>query len=69
MVGIDRDRQDQVDRLVDDILAELPDNFQIRQAVVVKLAEKVLGAASQENIAQMRGQHKNRESGQETSHA
>lgn len=69
MVGIDRDRQDQVDRLVDDILAELPDNFQIRQAVVVKLAEKVLGAASQENVAQMRGKHKNRESGQETSHA
>lgn len=69
MVGIDRDCQDQVDHLVDDILAQLPDNFQIRQAVVVKLAEVILGAASQENVAQIRGKHKNRESGQETSHA
>jgi hypothetical protein len=35
MVGIDRDCQDKVDDLVDDILAKLPDNSQIRQAVVV----------------------------------
>jgi hypothetical protein len=58
-----------VDGLVNKFLAELPDNSQIRQAVVAKLAEVILGAASQENVAQIRGKHKNRESGQETSHA
>ncbi|MEG4488228.1 hypothetical protein [Microcoleus sp. D2_18a_B4] len=68
MVGIDRDSQDEVDRLVDDILAKLPDNSQIRQAVVAKLAEEILGAASQEKVAQIQGKPQNRARGQETSH-
>jgi hypothetical protein len=69
VVGIDRALQNTVDGFVNKFLAELPDNSQIRQAVVAKLAEVILGAASQENVAQIRGKHKNRESGQETSHA
>jgi hypothetical protein len=69
MVGIDRDRQDQVDHLVNDFLAKLGNNSQIRQAALVRLMEAILGEVSQENVAQIRGKHKNRESGEETSHA
>jgi hypothetical protein len=68
MVGIDRDRQDEVDRLVKDILAQLPENSQIRQAVVAKLAQVILGEASQENVAQLQVKHQNRDYEQETSH-
>lgn len=50
-------------------LAKLGNNSQIRQAALVRLMEAILGAASQENVAQIRGKHKNRESGEETSHA
>ena len=55
--------------LVNDFLAKLGNNSQIRQAALVRLMEAILGEVSQENVAQIRGKHKNRESGEETSHA
>jgi hypothetical protein len=46
IVGIDRECQDQIEELVEKVLEILPDNTQLRQAVIAKLTERVLDLAS-----------------------
>jgi len=46
IVGIDRECQDQIEELVEKVLEILPDNIQLRQAVIAKLTERVLDLAS-----------------------
>jgi hypothetical protein len=46
IVGIDRDCQDQIEELVEKVLEILPNNNQLRQAVIAKLTERVLDLAS-----------------------
>jgi len=46
IVGIDRDSQQQIEELVDKVLEILPDNNQLRQAVIAMLTERVLDVAS-----------------------
>jgi hypothetical protein len=52
IIWFDQERQDQIKCLCDEILGILNqyDNPQLQQAVVAKLAEKVLGSASQDNM-------------------
>ena len=47
IVGIDRDCQEQIEELVEKVLEILPDNNQLRQAVIARLTEKVLDLASE----------------------
>jgi hypothetical protein len=46
IVGIDRECQEQIEELVEKVLEILPDNNQLRQAVIAKLTERVLDLAS-----------------------
>ena len=47
IVGIDRECEDDIEELVEKVLEILPDNTQLRQAVIVKLTERVLDLASE----------------------
>ncbi|NET57452.1 MAG: hypothetical protein F6K47_15200 [Symploca sp. SIO2E6] len=47
IVGIDRDCQEQIEELVEKVMAILPDNHQLQQAVITRLTEKVLDLASE----------------------
>ncbi|NEP58320.1 MAG: hypothetical protein F6K31_15100 [Symploca sp. SIO2G7] len=47
IVGIDRDCQERIEELVEQVMAILPDNNQLRQAVIARLTEKVLDLASE----------------------
>lgn len=42
MVWVDHGRESQVEKIVDKILAELPDDQQLRQAILAKLSERIL---------------------------
>lgn len=44
MVWVDHSREPEVEKIVDKILAELPDDQQLRQAVLAKLSELILNA-------------------------
>lgn len=46
IVGIDRECEDDIEELVEKVLEILPDNTQLRQAVIAKLTERVLDLAS-----------------------
>ena len=71
MVWIDHECQAQIERLVEKVLEDpiLRDNPQLQHAFAAKLTEKVLGTASQENVAQIQAKRQNREDEQKTSHA
>ena len=60
MVWVDHESSDQIEQLVDKVLEILPDNAQIRQALLAKLTERILGSASQDNIARMQRKRQNR---------
>ncbi|NEQ69988.1 MAG: hypothetical protein F6K21_31755 [Symploca sp. SIO2D2] len=47
IVGIDRDCEGQIEELVEQVMELLPDNNQLRQAVIARLTEKVLDLASE----------------------
>ncbi|BCX08909.1 MAG: hypothetical protein KatS3mg066_2768 [Fischerella sp.] len=42
MVWVDHGRESQVEQIVDEILAKLPDDQQLRQAILAKLSERIL---------------------------
>lgn len=69
MVWIDNKCQDQIERLVEKVLQDpiLRDNPQLQQAFVTKLTEKVLGSATQEDVAQIQRRSQNRTYEQQTS--
>ncbi|MBG1266316.1 hypothetical protein [Nostoc sp. WHI] len=50
MVWVDHARESQVEQIVDNILAELPDDQQLRQAVLAKLSERILNADLPETV-------------------
>lgn len=62
MVWVERESEGKIEALVEEILQNsiLRDNPQLQQAFVAKLTERVLGATSQENIAQMQKTRHNR---------
>lgn len=53
MVWVDHGRESQVEQIVDNILAELPDDQQLRQAVLAKLSERILNADLPETITKI----------------
>jgi hypothetical protein len=53
MVWVDREREEQIEQLVEQVLANLPDNDQIRQAVLAKLTERILNSGSQDGVTQL----------------
>ncbi|MEM8779051.1 MAG: hypothetical protein AAGF26_09300 [Cyanobacteria bacterium P01_G01_bin.49] len=55
MVWVDNSNEDKVEEYVNKILSILPDNEQIRQAVLAKLTERVLNADSGEGIVKLKG--------------
>ncbi|MEB3884306.1 hypothetical protein [Lyngbya sp. CCY1209] len=62
MVWVEHESEDKIEALVEDILQNslVRDNPQLQQALVAKLTERVLGAVSQENIAQMQEKRQTR---------
>jgi hypothetical protein len=56
------EHQAQIERLVEKVLSDpiLRDDVRLQQAFVAKLTEKVLGSASQENVAQIQKKRQNR---------
>ncbi len=65
IVGIDRECQDQIEELVEKVLEILPNNTQLRQAVIAKLTERVLDLAS-ETLPRIGEKRQQREDGQKT---
>ncbi len=53
MVWVDHARESQVEQIVDNILAELPDDQQLRQAVLAKLSERILNSDLPETVIQI----------------
>lgn len=68
IVGIDRDCQDQIEELVEKVLEMLPDNNQLRQAVIAKLTERVLDLASG-TLPRIGEKRQDRGDGQKTGYA
>jgi hypothetical protein len=68
MVWVERESEGKIEALVEEILQNsiLRDNPQLQQAFVAKLTERVLGATSLENIAQMQKTRHNRKNEQQT---
>ncbi|MCT7984521.1 hypothetical protein NG796_14565 [Laspinema sp. A4] len=68
MVWVERESEGKIEALVEEILQNsiLRDNPQLQQAFVAKLTERVLGATSLENIAQMQKTRHNRNNEQQT---
>ncbi|MCT7964691.1 hypothetical protein NG791_28860 [Laspinema sp. D1] len=68
MVWVERESEGKIEALVEQILPNsiLRDNPQLQQAFVAKLTERVLGATSLENIAQMQKTRHNRKNEQQT---
>ena len=56
MVWVDNSREEQVEQYVKKILSILPDNEQIRQAVLAKLTERVLNTDSLEGVSLLQEQ-------------
>ncbi|WP_293124679.1 hypothetical protein [Microcoleus sp. bin38.metabat.b11b12b14.051] len=69
IVGIDRECEDTIEELVEKVLEILPDNTQLRHAVIAKLTERVLDLANTDNIAQIREKRQDGEYGQTTGSA
>ncbi|WP_414574602.1 hypothetical protein [Anabaena sp. CCY 9402-a] len=53
MVWVDHERESQVEKIVDKILAELPDEQQLRQAILARLSERILNADLPETVTQI----------------
>ena len=53
MVWVDHGRESQVEKIVDKIMAELPDDLQLRQAVLARLNERILTPAFSEGVIQI----------------
>lgn len=53
MVWVDHKRESQVEQIVDDILAKLPDDQQLRQAILAKLSERILNVDLPETVTQI----------------
>jgi len=68
IVGIDRESQDRVEELVENVLKMLPDNRQLRQAVIARLNERVFDLAS-ETLPQIGEGRQNRGNGQKQDYA
>ena len=68
IVGIDRECQEQIEELVEKVLEILPDNNQLRQAVIAKLTERVLDLASG-TLPRIGEKRQDRGDGQETGYA
>ncbi|NES19184.1 MAG: hypothetical protein F6K41_09695 [Symploca sp. SIO3E6] len=68
IVGIDRDCQEQIEELVEQVMEILPDNNQLRQAVIAKLTETVLDLAS-ETLPRIGKKRKDKEDEQKTGYA
>jgi hypothetical protein len=66
IVGIDRESEDEIEELVEKVLEILPNNTQLRQAVIAMLTERVLDLANSDNIARLREKRQDREYGQKT---
>lgn len=64
MVWVDREREEQIEQLVDEVLARLPENDQIRQAVLAKLTERILNSASQDGVTQLQEERQSRKNRQ-----
>lgn len=69
IVGIDRECEDTIEELVEKVLEILPDNTQLRQAVIARLTERVLDLADRDNIAQIREKCQDGEYRQTTGYA
>lgn len=54
MVWVDHSRESQVEKIVDKILSELPDDQQLRQAVLAKLNERILNFDLREGVTKMK---------------
>jgi hypothetical protein len=67
-VGIDRECEDEIEELVEKVLEILPDNTQLRQAVIAKLTERVLDLASG-TMPRIGEKRQNRGDGQKTGYA
>ncbi|MBD6614798.1 hypothetical protein FNW02_02715 [Komarekiella sp. 'clone 1'] len=50
MLWVDHGRESQVEQIVDEFLAKLPDDQQLRQAVLAKLSERILNADLPETV-------------------
>nr|WP_317265261.1 hypothetical protein [Arthrospira sp. SH-MAG29] len=68
MVWVEHESENQIEKLVEATLQNdlLRHNPQLQQAFVAKLTERVLGATSQENLAQMQKTRHNRNYEQQT---
>ncbi|MBE9205893.1 hypothetical protein IQ244_05070 [Nostoc sp. LEGE 06077] len=53
MVWVDHKRESQVEKIVDEILAKLPDDQQLRQAILAMLSERILNPDLPETVAQI----------------
>jgi len=69
IVGIDRECEDTIEELVEKVLEILPDNTQLRQAVIARLTERVFDLADRDNIAQIREKCQDGEYRQTTGYA
>lgn len=69
MVWLDNKQQNRINDLVEEFLGKLTlyDDPQLQQALVAKLAERVLGADSQEDVSQLRTRQQSRQDGKEKS--
>ncbi len=53
MLWVDHGRESQVEQIVDEFLAKLPDDQQLRQAILAKLSERILNADLPETVIQI----------------
>ena len=53
MVWVDHGRESQVEKIVDEFLAKLPDDQQLRQAILAKFSERILNADLPEAVTQI----------------
>ncbi|WP_315787381.1 hypothetical protein [Fischerella sp. JS2] len=53
MVWVDHKRESQVEKIVDEILANLPDDQQLRQAILAKLSERILSSDLPETVTKI----------------
>lgn len=67
MVWLDNKQQNRINDLVEEFLGKLTlyDDPQLQQALVAKLAERVLGADSQQDVSQLQTKQKSRQHGKE----
>jgi hypothetical protein len=59
MVWVDNSKEAQVDKIVEDILAKLPQDEQLKQAILAKLTEKILNSDSTDKTVKLQGKNKN----------